>query len=470
MSSPSNSISSSRRILIFFTIQVLSAVAFAPLSQPRIASSTLLAVKQAGSSDPGGAAVLEEEETPADIGGSKFFGGNKQKEELYDADAEARAGSEVDLAAEFYNKFLDGAAFCDPEVAKVASSLQSQINAVLYQGAATPNSDFVYASNMQWETPMSVNKQKSKNPLQELKNSLDFYKRVDVAIVSGRRLDDTTIELQWEISVVWPIFWEARVLLTGVSKLNLDGLSIVKQVDAFNDAKDVLSTIAPQVRPRFWDFYHVGMTPSTELMPRLAQKTSLWGYSVYEIPARLVSTPSQLDVGDRNDRNAQTIPNHSFLCVIKTMGPQRQRYIPASPVQVQIVPGGGNLMLKWSIPLSVEFQSNAKLPLPGPDPEAIVGSNPGYKYEFQPRRKVATMKFGGNAQDVEITEIRKKLYDQVIKDGLKPKLDKTGRPEYFFLQNAVKACYTEEGLGMSVYEWRPAFVKPNEVGIELESS
>jgi hypothetical protein len=34
--------------------------------------------------------------------------------------------------------------------------------------------------------------------------------------------------------------------------------------------------------------------------------------------------------------------------------------------------------------------------------------------------------------------------------------------------NSIKACYTNEGLGMAVYEWRPQFTTPNEIGIELE--
>ena len=95
---------------------------------------------------------------------------------------------------------------------------------------------------------------------------------------------------------------------------------------------------------------------------------------------------------------------------------------------------------------------------------------PGNRSTRRSRRRVATVPYGGTPQDVEIADVRKKLYEQVTKDGLKPKVDADGRPQFFFLLNCVKACYTEEGLGMCVYEWRPEFVKPNEVGIELEMS
>jgi len=455
-------------LLIVTLSQILSSNSFTAIATPRISSSALLAKKQSRSS------VLtptdEDDEITEDIVGSKFFGGNKQKEELYDPVAEAAAGAvkELDVAvAVSYDRFQDTKAF-HPEVRNLAASLQSQINAALYEEAPAPMLDFTYSSSMAWETPLTRDKE-SKTPLQELEMALEFYKTVDVAVVSGEKVSDNTVKLQWEASLAWPSFWEPRVLLTGSSTLVLDGSSIVKQVDSLNDSKDVLSIVSAQIAPRFWDLYHIGMTPCAELMPRLNQKDPLFGgYSVFEIPGRLVATPTQLDVGEREDRNAQTIPNHAFSCVIKTMGPTKQRFVPASPVQIEIVPGGENLKLKWSIPLSVEFQSAMQLPLPGVDEEAMPDSNPESTYEFQPRRKVATIRYGGDPQDVEITDIRKKLYEQVVKDGLKPKMDEKGRPEFFFLQNGVKACYTEEGLGMCVYEWRPVSVKPNEVGIELE--
>ena len=88
---------------------------------------------------------------------------------------------------------------------------------------------------------------------------------------------------------------------------------------------------------------------------------------------------------------------------------------------------------------------------------------------FQPRRRIATIPYGGDPQDEEIAAVRQKLYEQVVvRDGHKPKTDTNGRPVFFFVQNAVKACYTEEGMGMVVYEWRPQFTQPSEVGIELE--
>lgn len=432
--------------------------------------------------------IVGEEEAPAGIGGSEFFGGSKQKDELFDVEEENRAGVQNnEQLAGTYNRFftttssssnddttasttLPSEAFDTLLSAKVAFSVQSQINAALYEGADKPDTEYSFSSTLVWDTPI---KKEYNSPLKELENSLKFYKNVDLAIVSGKQLntvgDTTKLEFQWELSIVWPTFWAPRVVLVGSSVCTLDSNEIVHQTDTLIDGMDLLGTIQSQVTPRFWDWYHIGMSPSSEQVTKLSYKKSS-GYQVYDIPSRLVSVPAIDDSGDREDRNAEMIPNHAFSCIIKTMGPTRQRYVPATPVEVQIIPGGDKLKLRWTVPLAVEFLTNAELPIAGSDEETNQSDDPTCQYEFQPRRKVATVQYGGNAQDPEISDLRKSLYEKVTRDGLKPKLDENGRPKFFFLQNTVKACYTEEGLGMAVYEWRPKLVKANEVGIELEFS
>jgi len=118
--------------------------------------------------------------------------------------------------------------------------------------------------------------------------------------------------------------------------------------------------------------------------------------------------------------------------------------------------------------LAVEFATESELPIPGEDEETDATAEAGVQYVWQGERRVATLAYDGSPQDAKISDIRKQLYEQVTKDGLKPKLDESGRPIFFFWQNSVKACYTDEGLGMAVYESRPGFAKPSEVGIELE--
>ena len=92
-------------------------------------------------------------------------------------------------------------------------------------------------------------------------------------------------------------------------------------------------------------------------------------------------------------------------------------------------------------------------------------------YIFQPARRVATLPTGlARPQDEGVTDLRKRLYEKVTAAGLKPKLDANGRPCFFFWSAATKTCFTDQGLGMAVYEWRPAFAQSNSVGLELEES
>lgn len=436
-------------------------------------------------------AVLEDEETPAGVGGAEFFGGNKQKEELYDAEEELLAGKDIKLQATSYNRFAvsaDGGAFDSDEVASMARSLQQQINKVLYMGDENlkaivkqkqddDNLDVIsFGRSLAWETPMTKS---SEDPVKELEAAKKFYQEVDLAIVGGKEISEGVVELSWELSLVWPTFWSPRVVLAGASTCTLasDSKTITKQVDRVFGAENnasLLSLLGDQIKPRFWDWYHIGMTPSAEQAPRevVAKKG---GVTVYKIPPQLVTAPTIIETGTRENRHAEMVPNHSFTCSIRTMGPQRQDYIPTTPVEVQIgknSKAGGDdnrLLLSWSIPLSVQFQAvNEELILPEEDnPEAVEGSCPSCDYEWRPLRQVATTKYGGNAQDLEISDIRKELYEKVIKEGWKPKLDEDGKPKFFFWQNDVKACYIEDGLGMCVYDWRPKFADSNEVGIEL---
>jgi hypothetical protein len=481
--------------------------------------------------------LLEEEETPAGVVGAQFFGGNKQKEELFDAVAEEQAGiTTMDSADRYlFHRFENRNAFGDETVASVALVLQNQISAVLYEqqpmsvdGSSTTTtssgSSVAYSPNCEWDSPFlqQTNGQTTTRlPLHELQAALDFYNRVDLAITGGsttvQQSPFVVVQLQWELSVVWPAFWEPRVLLLGSSLVTLQQqqqctnnnsdtssattMVIVKQQDMLlnsdinnkNSSLDLMTSCLRQILPRFWDMYHIGMTPSAEVSPklkatstkltlgrRLVRLLPLSKYQLYDLPARLYLQPQLFDLDVREDGNAGIIPNHAFSCVIKTMGPQRQRYVPASPVEVQVVvvPSDNHgttgapprLSLQWKIPLSVEYQTLPTLNVPGPNEEADSATEPECQYVWQPPRRVATVSFGGSGpQDSSVPSVRQRLYESVVNDGLRPKIDAaTGRPVFCFWQNTVKVCYTEEGLGMAVYEWRPELSASNEVGIELE--
>jgi len=441
----------------------------------------------------------DDENTSENVFGAEFFGGNKIKEELFDPIAEDEAAEmqrqereamQLEGGNTSYRRFEDRTCFVDAEASVVASRLQAAINGVLYSADGYIS---LYGPGCTWITPFPRAKS-SANPLDELSNSLDFYKRIDAAIIGGRTLpstllseDEREMEFRWEVSVIWPNVWESRVVLTGTSKIVWDSSRsyIVSQRDRLDgggsDGTNVVAAVGSQLNPRFWDLYHIGMTPSAGIMPRLTptgeNKKPLFSgsYDLFEVPPRLVVQPTMLDLGGREERIAQYIPNHAFSTVIRTTGPTKQRYVPVNPVEVAISRDVSEVAARvtWSIPIPPEILaasgSEGELPLPAIDSETSDKTLAESGYALQPRRLVATVAFGGNPQDENLSKVRKDLYDSVVKDGLKPQLDESGRPKFFFLQNDAKACYVADGgLGMAVYEWRPKFAKGNEVGIELE--
>jgi hypothetical protein len=469
-------------------------------------------VKQSRSSKQKDLTTTVDDETPAGIVGAQFFGGNKEKEIFYDPVAEMEAGIIMEPTTSTtttYDRFSDRRAFPDTSIASVAESIQDQINHVLYGDETIRTSipvKYSYSPNLKWDaifpkTASSTTATKNATPLQELEAALYFYRRLNVAIICGNTVVDssslpsssnTIVQLRWEISVLWPTLWEPRIVLTGTSQLTIETATnqIIQQTDMLDDA-DLFRSILKQFFPRFWDVYHIGVTPAAEVSP-IIPIGKKWNtlltsnYQLQEIPPRVVVQTSISDSDDRDDNNASILPNHAFTCVIKTMGPEKQFYTPTTGVQVRLIPNNNNnenrrkLQIHWNIPIATEYVSNPILQLPPPMDESncndheftmddIETLQPTCQYVYVPRRFIATIPYAGTPQDTDITKVRKQLYDQIIRDGYQPKMDQSSqRPIFFFVMNSIKACYTNEGLGMAVYEWRPQFTKPNEIGIELE--
>uniref|UniRef100_A0A7S2S5Z0 Uncharacterized protein n=1 Tax=Eucampia antarctica TaxID=49252 RepID=A0A7S2S5Z0_9STRA len=446
----------------------------------------------------------KEEEVTEEVFGTKFFGGSAQKEELFDAKEEEKAGSSIMTGSTTFDRFQDTAAFPDVEGRILAQKWQTAINHAIYQDGTTTEqqaSQTIYNNNnrLEWQSCFSTTS--TNNPLLELASSTEFYSCFDLAILSAQTLPSTNnndsedmkqMKVQWEITLVFPNVWEPRVLLSGFSTITVDvsSYTILKQTDVLNnDRNDVVTEISSQYIPRFWDLYHVGMTPNAELLPKFDNKSKplLSSYQLFDLPSRWAWKPTILDASDggRDYRLAEGIPNHAFLTAIRTNGRKKQRYIPTSPVQVNINRKKNNDSssyneIEWTIYLPPQFLSTrSETGLPIVDQDAITeeveeadvdDEEVSSIYSWEPPRLVATLPFGGSPQDLGVTNLRQQLYEKVVvKDGYKPKLDENGRPIFFFWQNDCKACFTSNGgLGMAVYDWRPNFAKSNEVGLELE--
>jgi len=483
------------------------------------------------------------EDDGENVVGTKFFGGNTMKEELYIPEEEEMALELQKVKPKQtkddseYNRFEDTNAFSDQLAKRAGEALQFAINKILYDDS-TGDIVATWKENpsIVWETPFpKTNNAGGNSPLMEIKASKEFYNKLDVAILSAKTIESTAntcvVEVRWDVGAVWPNPWESRVLLTGTSLLSVlddkdnNVITLMKQVDKLDGNKplDIVGSLSSQLSPRFWDVYHIGMSPSAERDPRLTAlsnsqlstsrgKGLLSSYTLSHLPPRLVTEPALVDTNGRFGRAAQALPNHAFTTAIKTLGPNKEEFVPVSPIEVSIskVEGQNGSLIKWTVPVPPEFASKAVLPLPvieeeeeeeeednasNDDAVASSSTNPPSQtsspyssripntpapeapqslqcnYSLRPPRLVATLPYAGNPQDEEVTELRRQLYQQVVEnDGFKPKLDPvTKRPVFFFWMNDAKACFTRAGgLGMAVYEWRADWAKANEIGIELE--
>lgn len=426
-------------------------------------------------------------DAPADeVVGTKFFGGNAEKEELYDPVAEEKANVKFEESSDTYtfDRFNNDnlVLFENDIISSIAKKLQLSFNAICHDDIDDNDEEMegevpYSTTNFVWNSPLKS--KSNKTPLDEIMNAKDFYKRINVSILSGKEISSSSsstssgsmdIELRWEVCIIWPAGYEPCVVVTGTSKLHLnqsnDNEYVITSQTDIPDSKEYLTTIASQLTPRFWDLYHIAMTPSAQLLPRTILSNPniiTQPYTVYQIQPTFVLESTLKDT-NRDDRLGQSVPNHAFSTIIKTMGPKKQRYVPTSPIEIQIEKS----KLKFDIYVPTEISAYTTLLCSNDDNN---DEDNTCEYTYRPKRIVATISYEGNAQDEKVSDLRKKLYQSIIKNNdseYKPKLSDDGKPIFFFWMNNCKACFVKDGLGMAVYDYRPSFAKSNQIGIELE--
>ena len=119
---------------------------------------------------------------------------------------------------------------------------------------------------------------------------------LDGELVGGEHPGDLiAVDLLWKVGFNWPTLWAPRVSLSGVTRLKLSLSSPTPTVHSWTDRLSgnpltLPSRVLPQLFPRFWDVYHIGMAPSSELLERHAQPVPSFlprPYRVYEAPSYL---------------------------------------------------------------------------------------------------------------------------------------------------------------------------------------
>jgi len=159
-----------------------------------------------------------------------------------------------------------------------------------------------------------------------------------------------------------------------------------------------------------------------------------------------------------------------FSCTLKTVGPLAEEYVASSGVEVGInkdVETGGNY-ITWELDVpSVGVTSMSGMKVGDVDVEDDVKEATTMK--VRGARRYASVRYDGEPQDDGIKDVRRRLFEGIVKDGgEKVKMGEDGRPRFFFRYKTAKTCWVEGGMGMVVWEWRARGFRGHEVCVELE--
>jgi hypothetical protein len=161
------------------------------------------------------------------------------------------------------------------------------------------------------------------------------------------------------------------------------------------------------------------MAPSSEMKERFSQKIGSFlprPYKIFKSPAALELRASINDKVGRSSRLASNIPDSMFSCVIKTVGPSTETYVPSGPVEISIsTPREKSSVIEWSIPVPSNFLASNDESLPVGDANFLDEDDESSDLDFfeinerpylivTEKRKYATIKFGGSAQEEEISK------------------------------------------------------------------
>ena len=234
-----------------------------------------------------------------------------------------------------------------------ASEIGLRVERALNDGAA---GELSFAPSFSYDSPLSLDS--SSNPLERVATANKFFRSLSVSILDGEVVrspssppsDISTVDLRWSVGFNWPTFWSPRVSLSGVSRLKVSSSPTTTTVHEWTDrlskisddsSSSLLARVVPQLLPRFWDAYHVGMAPSSELRERHELNLSSFfpkPYKVYEVPATLALKTSITDKVGRSARLASVVPDVMFSNIIKTVGPSMEEYVPGEKSESALTP------------------------------------------------------------------------------------------------------------------------------------
>ena len=282
------------------------------------------------------------------VEGAQFFGGAAAKEVFVDGSEDIKYTRD-DLDSSARVGVRRQSLFTDASASEIGLRVERALN----DGAA---GELSFAPSFSYDSPLSLDS--SSNPLERVATANKFFRSLSVSILDGEVVrspssppsDISTVDLRWSVGFNWPTFWSPRVSLSGVSRLKVSSSPTTTTVHEWTDrlskisddsSSSLLARVVPQLLPRFWDAYHVGMAPSSELRERHELNLSSFfpkPYKVYEVPATLALKTSITDKVGRSARLASVVPDVMFSNIIKTVGPSMEEYVPGEKSESALTP------------------------------------------------------------------------------------------------------------------------------------
>lgn len=291
---------------------------------------------------------------------------------------------------------------------------------------------------------------------------------------------------KWLRSGTWPLPHRPRVRATGSWVVEADPTnpSLIRRIEEKWDSP-LLGVVIPQTIPRFWDVWHLYMTPPAEKpLYRVLRKYS-GGLELREYFPRLVLEAQAIDSRPNQQFTdfVGTIPPSVFTDELQLAGKSeyRETYVTTSPLEIAVesydwtpppeakkdttepIPSKRVL---WTMPMPSHLGlSTSKLPVPISEPNHEEGEKG--RHVVQGKRLVAVRTFKGTPQNEQYKNARKDLLALVKKEGLETVRTSKGRSRVWVYRNDMKLGFNLQGH-LSIAHWeQKMYTDNNEIAVEV---
>ena len=202
----------------------------------------------------------------------------------------------------------------------------------VFKGDQSKMNDLMKNSQkLQWENPLI-------SDFNELKEGWDnfaqFFQDPTLIIYSKSKNDQGKIELDFQLSFWYPIFWRPRIIIPGkaIIECNSDYTSIIGVKEEWE--LTLSDIVLKQLLPRFWDIWHLYSSPPSEYVPeeKVIRKNN--GVAFVQLPQQIVCDISWANKAEFPGPPLTTTPSFSLFGKFRTSLPNRDPTFATQPIEV----------------------------------------------------------------------------------------------------------------------------------------